>query len=417
MKNYSFELHESSPEYPDKAVRHERPESLWTGLPRDIDNCSRRVETPLPGTSIVVPHRDPTISRILHGYSWELSSIGLATGSVRYHRKVSHAQDFTSSLKPVSISYWAASILAGRVSLLSWTLWFRKPHDIKTLTPIVIILSFPLLLVGMIAVNLFPLVPLKSEMATEIALVGYLFQGMSSIFAGAYFFTYLQRVAITGHISGPSTSTIFIAVGPPALTAHVLIRLGRLAPIIFVESPNLLLTEGLGETFQGFGMLAGLMLTGTALLIYVKSMITFWWKGNKILDDVMGLWIIIFPNVGLVLAVRSLYELFGTPWLLFIQLFLSVVLITIYVTLGPLSFFSSLSKSPTKRQREATPPTDNDSSNRQPSPALASPTSQTSSSRSGKHGKFEVYPMDLFASPSLSRSNSVGGETLVGHAV
>ncbi|KAH9824329.1 hypothetical protein DFH28DRAFT_1078046 [Melampsora americana] len=363
MKNYSFEIQESSPDFPDKAFRHERPESLWT-----------------------VPHRDPTFSRILHGYSWELSSIGLATGS-----------------QYLLLTFGIACGYLPRVSLLSWTLWFRKPHDIKTLTPIVIILSFPLLLVGLIAVNLFPLVPLKSEMATEIALVGYLFQGMSSVFAGAYFFTKLICASFVEY----RLPTIFIAVGPP----------GELAPIIFVESTNLLLTEGLGETFQGFGMLAGLMLTGTALLTYVKSMITFWWKGNKRLDDVMGLWIIIFPNVGLVLAVRSLFELFGTPWLLFIQLFLSVVLITTYVTLAPLSLFASLWRSSNKRQREATSPTANDSSNRQPSPAHASPTSQTSSSRSGKHGRFEVHPMDLFTSPSLSRSNSVGGETLVGHTV
>lgn len=125
-----------------------------------------------------------------------------------------------------------------------------------------------------------------------------------------------------------------------------------------------------------------------------------------------------FPNVGLVLAVRSLFEMFGTPWLLFIQLFLSAVLITTYITLAPLSFFASLPKAANKRQRKATPPADDVSSNdRQPSPVLASPTSQTSSSRSGKHGKFEAHPMDIFASPSRSRSNSVGGETLVGHVV
>ncbi|KAG0149346.1 hypothetical protein CROQUDRAFT_131285 [Cronartium quercuum f. sp. fusiforme G11] len=277
------------------------------------------------------------------------------------------------------------------LSLFSWTIWFRKSHETKQITPALSILSFPLLLIGVIAVHLLSIIPLKSPIALDIMMIAYLFQGMSSIMAGAYLLIYLQRLAATGHISGVHASSIFLAVGPPGFTAHVLIRLGRLAPAIFVESPNLFLTETLGEACQGFGMLAGLMLTGVSVLIYSKSVIAFWWKGTENLpDDALALWIII-------------------------QLFLSGVLVSTYTVLVPLTLSGLVRLRRSKRGQSDV--LARARSSLASSSGSATPPLQTFPSRMAISSKIEAHQMDMFRSPSLSRSNSIGAETLVEHAI
>lgn len=41
-------------------------------------------------------------------------------------------------------------------------------------------------MVGVIAVNLLSIIPIKSPMALDIMMIGYLFQGMSCILCGSY---------------------------------------------------------------------------------------------------------------------------------------------------------------------------------------------------------------------------------------
>jgi len=89
--------------------------------------------------------------------------------------KVRHLLTTTQPSRVVSSTpalFWIYLILSLIISLPMLMIWFNNPHDLKTFTPAWAFLTFPMMLVGVVAFNVLKVIPPEEPRAVGVLLVG-----------------------------------------------------------------------------------------------------------------------------------------------------------------------------------------------------------------------------------------------------
>jgi tellurite resistance protein TehA-like permease len=71
--------------------------------------------------------------------------------------------------------------------------WFNKPHDLRTFTPAWAFLVFPMMLVGVVALNVLRVMDPHDPRALGVLLAGYFFQGLGTFVTFFYLTVYIIR--------------------------------------------------------------------------------------------------------------------------------------------------------------------------------------------------------------------------------
>ncbi|CAL1707974.1 unnamed protein product [Somion occarium] len=187
-------------------------------------------------------------------------------------------------------------------------IWFNKPHDLKTFTPAWAFLVFPMMLVGVVAFNVLRVLPPEDPRALGVLLTGYVFQGLGFFMTFFYICIYIIRIMTTGFLEGHQANGAFVACGPPGFTALALINLAEQGQDILAA--HNLVSKSAGEIWYASSVLAGLLLFGLAVFFFLFGALPYWFKLHKHLDEILGCWALTFPNVGWILTIGKLGDIF-----------------------------------------------------------------------------------------------------------
>ncbi|KAH9810196.1 voltage-dependent anion channel-domain-containing protein [Melampsora americana] len=183
---------------------------------------------------------------------------------------------------------------------------------------------FPLMFTGVVAINVLRIVPLTDHRAVTVVVVGLLGFGGGAFMSIFYLSIFLLRLMNTGFMAGHQANGAFVAVGPPVSHHRLFLSQERLPA-------NKLISELAGEIWFAGGIFVGIMLTGTAFLLFILAVIPYWSRLHKHLDEILGCWATTFPNVGLILALKFLGETFNSPAFFAVQFALTMLIIIAYV--------------------------------------------------------------------------------------
>ncbi|KAH9820342.1 voltage-dependent anion channel [Melampsora americana] len=269
------------------------------------------------------------------------------------------------TLHKVYALFWVYVVIASVVAFSVMTIWFLRPRDhsewsielvgspkknsIAWAFPV-----FPLMFTGVVAINVLRIMPLTDPRAVTICVVGLLGFG-----GGAFMIDFLLRIMHTGFMAGHQANGAFVAVGPPSglpkgFSALVFFQIGKAAQTMYDHiqlnhlyhnfprsdvkfycenrlPANNLISDNAGEVWFAGCVFVGIMLTGTALLLFILAAIPYWSRLHKHLDEILGCWATTFPNVGLVLSLKFLGETFNCPAFFAVQLAMTILIITAYV--------------------------------------------------------------------------------------
>ncbi|KAL4253503.1 tellurite-resistance/dicarboxylate transporter (TDT) family protein [Abortiporus biennis] len=232
-----------------------------------------------------------------------LHSATLIIGASIYAR-----QGINISADVIYILFWAYVVFAIIVCFPMLMIWFNQPHDLTKFSPAWAFLIFPMMLVGVVAYNVLRVMEPTDPRARGILITAYIFQGLGFFMTLFYICIYIIRIMMTGFLEGPQASGAFVACGPPGFTAISLINLAE-------ESQPILkswgvINERAGEVWYATSILAALMLFGLAIFFFAFGALPFWFKWRRHLSQILSCWALTFPNVGWILTVRKIGDIF-----------------------------------------------------------------------------------------------------------
>ncbi|THH28722.1 hypothetical protein EUX98_g5462 [Antrodiella citrinella] len=230
--------------------------------------------------------------------------------------------------------FWVYVTLAVVVCFPMLMIWFNSPHDLTTFTPA---WAF-LMLVGVVAFNVLKVVPASDPRSIGVLLTGYVFQGLGFFMTFFYICIYIIRIMITGFMDGHQANGAFVACGPPGFTALALINLGKNAREIFPHHG--LVTPEAGDVCFASSVMAGLLLFGLAVFLFVFGVLPYWFKVHKHLGEILGCWALTFPNVGWISTIRVLGDIFNLKGFFIWHLVMTIIMCTVWVVLFSLTLLA-----------------------------------------------------------------------------
>ncbi|KAI0790688.1 voltage-dependent anion channel-domain-containing protein [Abortiporus biennis] len=209
----------------------------------------------------------------------------------------------------IYILFWIYIGFAVVVCFPMLMIWFNKPHDLTTFTPAWAFLVFPMMLAGVVAFNVLKVTDPSTTRALGVLLTGYIFQGLGFFMTLFYICIYIIRIMTTGFLAGHQASGAFVACGPPGFTALALINLGDASRNIL--SSHNLVSSVAGEVWYATSVMAALLLFGLAVFFFAFGALPYWFKLHRRLGQILGCWALTFPNVGWILTLRKLGDIFN----------------------------------------------------------------------------------------------------------
>ncbi|TCD62836.1 hypothetical protein EIP91_006349 [Steccherinum ochraceum] len=262
-----------------------------------------------------------------------LSFATIIIGTINYAVPSGHVSiDFVYGL------FWVYCSFSVIVCFPMLMIWFNSPHDLKTFTPAWAFLVFPMMLVGVVAFNVLKVIPASETRAIGVLLTGYVFQGLGFFMTFFYICIYIIRIMMTGFLDGHQANGAFVACGPPGFTALALINLGKSAREIFPLHG--LVTSDAGDVWFASSVMAGLLLFGLAVFLFVFGALPYWFKVHKHLGEILGCWALTFPNVGWISTIRVLGDIFELKGFFIWHLIMAVVMCTLWVVLFSLTLWA-----------------------------------------------------------------------------
>ncbi|EFI27215.1 hypothetical protein CC1G_15040 [Coprinopsis cinerea okayama7 len=216
------------------------------------------------------------------------------------------------------ILLWIYVGLAVLICLPLLVVWFNQPHDLYQFTP-----ASAFLANLSNAYNVLDVMDYNESRSIGVLLVGYFFQGLGFFMTFFYICIYILRIFLVGGA--------LIVCGPPGFTALAIIQLGDRARSI-LPAHNLI-TVNSGEIWYAGSVMGGLMLFGLAVFLFVFGAFPFWFKTNKRLHDILGCWALTFPNVGWILTLRVLGNLFDIDGFKILHLVCCFILAVVWLIL------------------------------------------------------------------------------------
>ncbi|PSR72182.1 hypothetical protein PHLCEN_2v11974, partial [Hermanssonia centrifuga] len=264
------------------------------------------------------------ISRRIHGWSWQAFPIGMGTGAV-YVTLAGLKLHPGKSITIVETAFYFLNMILFLLNtstlLLQLILYPRQAKRLITdptkgiFVPLVV-LSFATIIIGTINYG----VPTGRISADFIYGLFWTYVSMSVIVCFPMLMIWFNRphdltqftpawAFLTGFLDGHQANGAFVACGPPGFTALALISLGDAARKILKE--HHLVSESAGEIWYASSVLSGLLLFGLAVFFFVFGALPYWFKLHKHLSEILGCWALTFPNVGWILTLRKLGDIFG----------------------------------------------------------------------------------------------------------
>jgi len=232
-----------------------------------------------------------------------LSFATIIIGTINYGVPAGHVTpDFIYGL------FWTYVALSVAVCFPMLMIWFNKPHDLTKFTPAWAFLVFPMMLVGVVAFNTLKVIAPEEPRALGVLLTGYIFQGLGFFMTFFYICIYILRIMTTGFMDGHQANGAFVACGPPGFTALALINLADYSRDILTHRQ--LISDIAGEVWYAGSILAALLLFGLAVFFFIFGALPYWFKLHKNLNEILGCWALTFPNVGWILTLRKLGDIF-----------------------------------------------------------------------------------------------------------
>ncbi|KAI0665507.1 voltage-dependent anion channel-domain-containing protein [Trametes maxima] len=255
-----------------------------------------------------------------------LSFATIIIGTIKYAVPTGHVHPgFIYSL------FWVYVTFACLVCFPMLMVWFNRPHDLKTFTPAWAFLIFPMMLVGVVAFNVLDVIPPTEQRAIGVLLTGYVFQGLGFFMTFFYICIYIIRIMTTGFLDGHQANGAFVACGPPGFTALALIKLGENAADILPAHG--LVSQQAGQIWFATSVMAGLMLFGLAVFLFVFGILPYWFKVHKHLSEILGCWALTFPNVGWISTIRVLGDVFKLQGFFIWHLVMAVIMCSVWMVL------------------------------------------------------------------------------------
>lgn len=227
--------------------------------------------------------------------------------------------------------FWTYVVFAIITCFPMLFIWFNQAHDIFDFSPAYAFLIFPMMLVGVVSYNVLKVVDASEERSIGVLLTGYFFQGLGFFMTFFYICIYILRLIMTGFLTGRQANGAFIACGPPGFTALALIQLGDKAQKILPR--HNLISPNAGEIWFAGSVMSGIMLLGLAVFFFLFAVIPYWFKVEKRLHHILGCWALTFPNVGWILALRVLGNLFDLRGFKILHFIFCVVLAVVWFVL------------------------------------------------------------------------------------
>lgn len=255
-----------------------------------------------------------------------LSFATIIIGTINYGIPSGHV---TPNL--IYVLFWIYVSLSVAICFPMLMIWFNKPHDLTKFTPAWAFLVFPMMLVGVVAFNALKVIQPEEPRALGVLLVGYIFQGLGFFMTFFYICIYILRIMTTGFMDGHQANGAFVACGPPGFTALALINLGDNArKILKVRN---LVSESAGEIWYAGSVMAALLLFGLAVFFFIFGALPYWFKLHKNLNEILGCWALTFPNVGWILTVRKLGDIFDIRGFYIWNLIMTVMMFVTWLVL------------------------------------------------------------------------------------
>lgn len=228
--------------------------------------------------------------------------------------------------------FWVYLVLSLVICMPMLWLWFEKPHPLSDFTPAYAFPIFPMMLTGVVAFNALRVIdPDNALESLSVLVTGYFFQGLGFFMTFFYICVFMLKIITEGFLEGRHATGSFIVCGPPGFTALAFIKLGDFARRILPKHHFLLPTTG--DIWYAGSILSGIMLLGLAVFLFFFCLVPWWRKVNKTIYDILGFWALTFPNVGWILALRALSNVFEAGFLRIIHIVCCVILLLIWIVL------------------------------------------------------------------------------------
>lgn len=231
------------------------------------------------------------------------------------------------------VLFWIYLAMANLVCVPMLVIWFNceRSTTITSFTPAYMFLVFPLMLTGVVGFNCLNGVEKDSNDALVILIVSYVFQGLGTLVTFMYLAIYCLRIITTGFMEGHQANGAFVAAGPPGFTALALIKLGEHARDIF--NSGRALNPLAGEIFYDVGILSGTMLLGCSWFFFVMAAIPWAFKVHFHSHEVLGMWALTFPLVGMISTFKVLGDIFHCKFLHMLHVVFTILILIIWVCL------------------------------------------------------------------------------------
>lgn len=210
-------------------------------------------------------------------------------------------------VKTLEVLFWAFASCAILVVIFQYHVIFDEEH-LPTVhaMPVWILPAYPFLVLGPLAATLEYSQPRTS--ALPILIGGILFQGLGWTIAFFMYTLYITRL-VNSSLPEPSKMPgMFVAVGPAAYTSTTLVQLGVQAQSVLPNGFLGITSVPTGDLWKAVGVPIGIFLWLVGFWFFAISAVSNIINAKK-MSFTLNMWSIVFPNVGLTIALIQIGQL------------------------------------------------------------------------------------------------------------
>jgi len=261
-----------------------------------------------------------------------LSFATIIIGTINYAVPTGHV-----SPNLIYALFWVYTFFAVVTSFTMLMIWFNNAHDLNHFTPAYAFLIFPMMLIGVVGLNVLDpkVINPAEDRAIGVLFTAYFFQGLGFFMTFIYIIIYIIRIMTTGFLDGHQANGAFVACGPPGFTALALVKLGKSARAIIPAHPQLqaVLPANTGEIWYASSLIGALVLFGLAIFLFIFGILPYWFKVHKHLADILGCWALTFPNVGWIATLRVLGDALNIKFFYILHAIFAFLMLAVWCVL------------------------------------------------------------------------------------
>lgn len=211
----------------------------------------------------------------------------------------------------LEVLFWLYAACVMLVAVFQYHIIFDvNKLPVHEMMPAWILPVYPFLVLGPLAGTLLYNQPRPSS-ALPILIGGITFQGLGWCFAFMQYTLYITRLTSGLLPQPPKRPGMYVAVGPAAYTSNALVSLGSQAQVILPPGYLGITTIPVGDIWKAVGVAAGIFLWLLGFWFFAISTVGLI-QGYKQAEFTLNFWAIVFPNVGLTIALIHIGNVLGS---------------------------------------------------------------------------------------------------------